>query len=129
MRNVKVFSTKLNKTTVLQTSATNWGELSTYLTSKGLFNPGGMKAVERDSKATLEHKEAILPDGDFTLVLIPTKNESGGFIDADEFGEWLDERFNELKEDIAAYLEENEVTDEEASLAAEAKELARELGL
>lgn len=128
MRKVLVFSTKSNTTTSVETSATNWGELSTYLASKGLFNPSGMKAIETVTKATLEHKEAILPDGDFKLVLIPTKNESGVTIDADELSEYINERIEELKDAILEYIEENSEITEEDEFKEEAKAIAKELG-
>jgi len=129
MRKVMVFSTKSNTTTPVETSATTWGELSTYLTSKGLFNPSGMKAIVKETKATLELKDAGLPDGEFVLILIPTKNESGGLIDAEELSEYISDMLEEFEGRIQNYIDENEVEAPLDETAIEAANIKRELGL
>lgn len=37
----------------------------------------GMRVVVRETRNTLEHDDAILPDGDFTLYIMPSKTKSG----------------------------------------------------
>jgi hypothetical protein len=76
MRKVTVISTKTNQPTVIDTDITTWGDLSTLLTEKGLYNTD-MKAMERASRATYEHPGAALPAGDFALFLTPGKMKSG----------------------------------------------------
>lgn len=73
---VTVISTKTNQPTVIETTATTWGELSAELTDKGLYN-SDMKAMERATRATYEHPNAVLPTSDFVLFLTPGKMKSG----------------------------------------------------
>lgn len=130
MRNVLVFSTKSNTTTSVETSATTWGELSSYLTTKGLYNPSGMKAIEKKSSKTLELKDAVLPEEDFVLILIPTKNESGAeFIEVEKVKEFFTEKLEELADSLDDFLSDNAVDSKTTELAEEAAKIKAELGI
>lgn len=77
MRNITVISTQISSKKVLENNtATTWGELRSSLESEGLYS-SGMKAMEKDTKATYEHDNATLPTGDFVLFLTPGKMKSG----------------------------------------------------
>lgn len=95
MKTVKVASTKLGKKTTISTTASAWGELRPVLVEKGWFNASTMKAILLPDKVTLEHDEAVLPDGNFNIVIVPTKNDSGNDISEEEFNDFV-EQMNEL---------------------------------
>lgn len=76
MRNVTVFNTQGQNRQVVATSATTWGDLKADLTRQGV-SYNGMKTVIGESQLTLESAEASLPDGDFTLFMLPQKVKSG----------------------------------------------------
>lgn len=73
MRTIKVFNSKTNQVTEIQSSATKWkdliGELPGY--------EAGMRGVDRETQNTFEAGEATLPTGNFTLFLVPSKVKSG----------------------------------------------------
>jgi hypothetical protein len=75
MRTVLVASSVSNKAKRVETSATTWeefqGEISDLLTS-------GVDAIVKPGNYTLRN-DSTLPEGDFKLFLIPTKNKSGYF--------------------------------------------------
>lgn len=75
-RKVIVVSTKDNDRKEIMTDATTWSELKAQIEASGL-SVGDMKATVRDTKATLEHNQAVLPTGEFTLFLTPGKVKSG----------------------------------------------------
>lgn len=53
-----------------------WGDLKKVLGNNG-YSLSNIKAVEGESKVTLEHEKAVLPDGNFFLFLMPYKSKSG----------------------------------------------------
>ncbi len=60
------------------TSARTFGELKKELPS---VKWDGMRAVERSTKNTLDHSEALLPAGDFIVFLVPEKVKSGAEVE------------------------------------------------
>lgn len=80
MSKVTIFSTGgTNKT--IEVNSTTWGDLQKELSNNGV-STSGMKAVHGQTRVTLEHKDAIIPDGDFNLFLLPVKTKSGGILTA-----------------------------------------------
>tara|TARA_R110002126_G_scaffold47605_3_gene133359 strand:+ start:8447 stop:8683 length:237 start_codon:yes stop_codon:yes gene_type:complete len=73
-RKVTVVSTQANDRQEVQTSATTWGELKGEISS--MIN-GDMKVTVRETRVNLEHEDAELPAGDFTIFLFPNKVKSG----------------------------------------------------
>lgn len=57
-----------------ESNARTYGELQSELKDVKF---SGMRVVERSSKMTLQHDDAILPAGDFVLFLVPEKVKSG----------------------------------------------------
>lgn len=64
----------------------SWSELKELLTKGGQdingnnfsrYDLGNTKCVESINKTTLEHAQAVLPDGDLNLFLMPVKSKSG----------------------------------------------------
>lgn len=85
-RTITTVSTRGEKVKIAFTGNT-WAELKRLLTSGGEdiegrrfspFNLNNMKCVESLNRTTLEHPNAIVPNQDFNLFLMPLKNKSGG---------------------------------------------------
>lgn len=78
MSKVTIFSTGgANKT--IEVNSTTWGDLQKELSNNGV-STSGMKAVHGQTRVTLEHKDAIIPEGDFNLFLLPVKTKSGSIL-------------------------------------------------
>lgn len=76
-RLVKVFATGNDNIIEITTSATTWGQLQAELRSTKNLDVSNMNAKVRSSKVTLEHKDAELPTGEFTIFVTPAKVKSG----------------------------------------------------
>ncbi len=77
-RVVTVITTRGDKKKIEYTGTT-WGDFKKVLEREG-YSLGSMKALEGTTKRTLESNEALLPEGNFNLFLMPYKNKSGGAI-------------------------------------------------
>lgn len=75
-RKVTIVSTKNNKVKFYETAATTWGELNAEINRD--FDLSNLKATENVNKTTLEHVDAVLPEGEFRVFLRPVKTKSGG---------------------------------------------------
>jgi hypothetical protein len=75
-KKVTVFSTLGNNTHEISTNASTYGEFKKSLESRGV-DYSGMKATVGETQVTLESPDAMLPEGDFTLFLMPMKVNSG----------------------------------------------------
>jgi hypothetical protein len=128
MRTVRVYSTKtnmLNTVKVLDT-VTNWASLRTILYDDGLMT-GDMKAVIRETKATMELDDAVLPEGDFTIIACPTKH-SGGTSTQDDLMEIRDDiagNLRDLTTNINALIDAIMDVDAKADVGPEIAELRR----
>lgn len=88
MRKITVVSTQTDDVFDIESSAETWGEL---MRNDRLSGAGRMRAMVRETRNTLESPEAILPAGDFTLYLSPTKVKSGwSQTDLEDIDEILD---------------------------------------
>ena len=76
MRNIKVYSTSGRTNVNLATEATTFSQLKNELDGQGI-STSSMKCVIGESKLTLESDNAILPETDFTLFIMPKKTKSG----------------------------------------------------
>lgn len=77
-RKIKVYSTRGQSGIEIETNVTTLGELSGVLNAHDYeLDLSRMKAVVGQTKATLESNDSVLPEGDFTLFLMPTKTKSG----------------------------------------------------
>lgn len=77
MKKVTVYSSSMGNKS-FETSATTFNGLVLAMMENSIrYNSGEMKAVIGQTKVTLEHEDAIIPDGDFTLFLLPIKTKSG----------------------------------------------------
>lgn len=88
MRKITIFSTKGNRRQSINSGSMNWADLQEELSANGV-DYDGLKAIVSSTQNTLESAEALLPEGDFTLMLIPGKVKSGS-------SNYIDMRFNDL---------------------------------
>lgn len=75
-REVTVVSTRGAKKYKMDFGGSKWGELETRLRSEG-YDLKNIKAVDGISRHTLEHPDATLPTGKFTLYLMPMESKAG----------------------------------------------------
>jgi hypothetical protein len=73
-RTVVVASTASNKAKRYETAATTWGELKSQIRE---LLTGDLEAIVNPGHVTLSQDNSVLPEGDFKLYLIPTKNKAG----------------------------------------------------
>jgi hypothetical protein len=76
-RKIDVITTGQSGIIPVYTGASKWSELKTALTKAGV-NYNGMKSVVGQTRVTLEHPDATLPEGEFELFLMPEKSNKGG---------------------------------------------------
>lgn len=79
MRTIKVYST-VGASGEVVTNVGTLRELKPILVSKGI-DIAGMKLVVGETRNELSIDEAVLPDGDFKLYLMPQKTKSGSIED------------------------------------------------
>src|SRR5687768_1648519 len=53
-----------------------WGDLKDHPTVRELM-VGSVEAIVNPGNVTLSREDAVLPEGDFKLYLVPTKNKAG----------------------------------------------------
>jgi hypothetical protein len=75
-RKVTIYSPAGKNANQLEIEGRTWKELQSVL-SRNSVSYSGMKVVIGENRHTLESENAILPDGDFTLFLMPIKTKSG----------------------------------------------------
>lgn len=75
-RTITIITTRGEKTKIENFTGTKWKELQKKVEGEG-FDLSSMKAVEGVNKHTLEHEDAVLPQGNFNLFLMPYKSKAG----------------------------------------------------
>ena len=85
-RKIKIYTTNGMPGTI-ETNVSTLGELKPILRQREV-NYDGMKLLVGETKNELSQDEAILPEGDFKLYLMPAKTKSG--VDFDEMEETLE---------------------------------------
>ncbi len=85
-RKIKIYTTNGMPGTI-ETNVSTLGELKPILRQREV-NYEGMKLLIGETKNELSQDEAILPEGDFKLYLMPAKTKSG--VDFDEMEETLE---------------------------------------
>ena len=85
-RKIKIYTTNGMPGTI-ETNVSTLGELKPILRQREV-NYDGMKLLVGETKNELSRDEAILPEGDFKLYLMPAKTKSG--VDFDEMEETLE---------------------------------------
>ena len=85
-RKIKIYTTAGMPGTI-ETNVSTLGELKPLLRQREI-NYDGMKLLVGETKNELSQDEAILPEGDFKLYLMPAKTKSG--VDFNEMEETLE---------------------------------------
>lgn len=91
-RKIKIYTTNGMPGTI-ETNVSTLGELKPILRQREV-NYDGMKLLVGETKNELSQDEAILPEGDFKLYLMPAKTKSG--VDFDEMEEAIERIENKL---------------------------------
>lgn len=94
MRKVKIYST-VGASGTIETNVRTLGELKPLLSQREI-NFSGMKMLVGETRNELGVDEAVLPEGDFKLYLMPEKTKSG--VDFDAIIEALDEASEAIDE-------------------------------
>lgn len=77
MRTVIVASPAANKAKKIENfTGRTWGELKSHATVRELM-VGSVEAIVNPGNHSLTREDAQLPEGDFKLYLVPTKNKAG----------------------------------------------------
>ena len=92
-RKIKIYTTAGMPGTI-ETNVSTLSELKPLLRQREI-NYDGMKMLVGETKNELSQDEAILPEGDFKLYLMPAKTKSG--IDFDTMDENIDEILEKVK--------------------------------
>ncbi len=79
MRTIIIVSAKTGGRSTINSAALNWSELQADLTAAGI-EFAGMTVLEKVNYSSLEHGEARIPEGEFTLYLMPKKIKGGSLI-------------------------------------------------
>ena len=98
-RKVLVYTTVGNNATEIESDAKLWSELQTQLGQIGVSNFTKLKCVVGESKVTLESPNAVLPNENFTLFILPKKNKSGANYDSMSY--------REMKAEVKAIITKN----------------------
>lgn len=85
-RVITAFSTRGKNKKKIETDVQTWGDLKPLLENEG-FKLSSLAATESVNRTDLAHKDAALPEGDFTIFLRPTKTKSGADYDSMSFSE------------------------------------------
>ena len=91
-RKIKIYTTAGIPGTI-ETNVSTLGELKPLLRQREI-NYDGMKMLVGETKNELSVDEAILPEGDFKLYLMPAKTKSG--VDLDEMEEAIERIENKV---------------------------------
>lgn len=105
MRKIKIYST-VGASGTIETDVRTLGELKPILRQREI-NYDGMKLLVGETRNELSVDEAVLPEIDFKLYLMPEKTKSGNVVSklerlAEIFGE-----AQEICEDLASEIEDN----------------------
>ena len=110
MKTVKIFSTKTQKSESIETSATTWSELRSEILAKTSALKEDMVASVFETKVTLVSDQAVLPTGNFILVLTPAKTKSG-VVDTAAIMASLRDKINEAFDEIIDEIENGDFGD------------------
>ena len=75
MRTITLYTT-LGKLIKIETEATTWGELRPLANEEGV-DTTQMRAMENKNKTSLEHDDAVLPEGNFTIFFTKINSKAG----------------------------------------------------
>lgn len=95
-RKVVIASAKSNAAARTQFSGTTFGELKADAVFAGIYGNGeGVEAIVKPGNVTLRDNESILPEGEFSVFLVPTKNKAGN-CGCDEWDEYDEDDISDM---------------------------------
>ena len=97
-RKVVIASAKSNAAARTMFSGSTFGELKADAVFAGIYGDGdGVEAIVKPGNVTLRDNESVLPEGEFSVFLVPTKNKAGncGCGEMEDFEEDLTDMVNE----------------------------------
>lgn len=95
-RKVIIASSKTNAAARTQFEGTTFGELKLDPVFAGIYGSGeGVEAIVKPGNVVLRDDSSVLPEGDFNVFLIPTKNKAGG-MDVDDVTSNVEEAIEEF---------------------------------
>lgn len=114
-RKVVIASAKSNAAARTQFSGTTFGDLKADAIFAGIYGNGeGVEAIVKPGNVTLRDNASILPEGEFSVFLVPTKNKAGYDLNTEDIADMVEvavdsvanakaeEVFNEIKTAIDA---------------------------
>lgn len=124
LRKITVVSSTKSQPTELYSEATTFGQLKDVLNQFGSLDK--LRAVVKESRATLEMEEAILPEGEFTLFLTP-KQIKAGAIDIAGILSSLRDKISEAIDEVIEGVEDGEFGEDEAEQVAPVKKATNQI--
>lgn len=113
VRKIKVLST-LGTSGTIETNVTTLGQLKPLLADREI-NYSGMKMMVGATRNELNLDEAVLPEGDFKLYLMPAKTKSGA--DASYTANQISDAFSSLASLFETFANDLEESDSSAARA------------
>lgn len=129
LRNITIASTTRSTPVRITSEATTWGQLKDSLRND-FRDLEQMRAVVRETRNDLASDDAVLPTGDFSILMSPKQIKAGG-LDVKAILRDLAERFTDSVEEIIVDIEDGDYVDEstttnvaaDATLMSELKKL------
>lgn len=126
-RRILVYSNANGTKEIIENSSmTTWGELKAHLEGKGLWGDG-YEAIVKGPRTNLKLNDALLPDTEFTLFVVPGKMKSGGEMTKEEAKERISEIMDKAKAKIIKLIDKNAGVDFFSGLDEEFNEISKEL--
>ena len=76
-RTITIYSQATSQSKEIESDATKWGQLKKAVEEAIMNSISTVKAVVRETRNTLDNDDAVLPEGAFTIFLLPVKVKSG----------------------------------------------------
>jgi hypothetical protein len=76
-RTITIISTQGDQRVTLDTNVSTWGQLKEEINGEGTMSANDAKAMIRGTRESLNSNGDVLPTGDFTVFLTPSKIKSG----------------------------------------------------
>lgn len=97
-RKVVIASAKSNAAARTQFSGSTFGDLKADPIFASIYGSGeGVEAIVKPGNVTLRDNASVLPEGEFSVFLVPTKNKAGQ-VEVD-----LDDLFEEIQDAISEH--------------------------
>lgn len=95
-RKVVIASAKSNAAARTQFSGVTFGDLKADAVFAGIYGDGdGIEAIVKPGNVTLRDNDSVLPEGEFSVFLVPTKNKAGN-CGCDEYDEYNEDDISDM---------------------------------